>query len=69
MIRPFKDITDVVIQVKSLSKDKLNCVIEISDQGERELQLTVPDRSLINKYRDLKKTLLQETIKRYVPEL
>jgi len=66
---PFKDITDVIIMVKSLSEDKLNCVIEISNRGQRELELKLPDSSLINEYKDLRDTLLKEIIKRQIPEL
>ena len=33
LIRPFKDITDVVIHVNTLSKKKLNCVIKVYEGG------------------------------------
>ena len=67
--RPFKDITRVVINIKSLNKETLNCVIEISEKGKRELILKVPNKSLVNEYHDLKAALLKECIRKQVPEL
>ena len=63
-VRPFKDITNVVIHVKNISKKKLNCIIVISDKGERELEINYPEEELINKYLELRDTLLRETIRR-----
>jgi hypothetical protein len=67
--RPFKDITGVVINVNSLNEVTLNCVIEISEKGKRELKLKLPNKSLINEYHDLKAVLLKEWIRKQVPEL
>lgn len=69
LIRPFKDITRVVINANSLSNKLLNCVIEISEKGNRELKLKLPDKSLVNMYHDLKAALLKESIRKQVPEL
>lgn len=69
VIQQFIDITNIAIKVNTLSKGEVNCIIEISERGERELKLTQPDALLINKYHDLKATLLNESIRRQVPEL
>lgn len=69
LITPFKEITRVSILVNTFSKDKLNCVIEVSEKGEKDLYLTLPDRSLINKYNDLKAALLKESIRKQVSNL
>jgi len=69
IMRPFKDITGNFIKVNSLNKNILDCVIDISEKGEREFKLKLPDKSLVNKYHKLKVALLKETIRKQVPEL
>ncbi len=67
--RPFREITNIVIDVNTLSEKKLNCIIDINETGERKLQLTFPNRSLIENYHSLHRALLKQSIKRQVPEL
>ncbi|MBA7512543.1 hypothetical protein ES705_04549 [subsurface metagenome] len=69
LIQQFIDITNAVIKVNRLNQGEINCIIEISKRGERELKLTQPDTLLINKYHDLKATLLKEAVREQVPEL
>ena len=69
LIRGFKDIIDVLIQVNSTDRGMLNCVIDIHERGKRDLKLSLPDRSLIDKYNDLRASLLKEAIRKQVPEL
>ncbi len=66
LITPFKDITDVEIQVETLRNDKLNCVIEFCEGGKEEIKLTLPKRSLITKFKDLKASLMEESIRNQV---
>jgi hypothetical protein len=41
----------------------------VSNKDEKELRLTQPDTGLIQKYHNLKTTLMEETIRKQVPEL
>ena len=66
LIKQFIDITHVAIKVNNLTKGEIICIIDNSKKGERELKLTQPDKLLINKYNDLKATLLKESIRKQV---
>lgn len=65
----FKDITRVVINAISLSNRMLNCVIEISGNEKRDLKIKLPDKSIVDKYHELKTALLKETIRKQVESM
>ncbi len=67
--KPFKEITNVVIDVYTLSQNKINCIININEIGDRGFKLTLPNRSLIENYQSLRTALIKESIRRQVPEL
>ncbi|MBA7687166.1 hypothetical protein ES703_95626 [subsurface metagenome] len=69
LIQPFIGITRAVMKVGTLNKGVLECLFVVSNKDEKELRITQPDTGLIQKYHNLKTTLMEETIRKQVPEL
>jgi len=63
VLRKIKDITINVIEVEGLN-EKLHIFVNINEKGKRELDLSMPDKSLISKYNNRKRELLMEAVKK-----
>lgn len=62
-LRKIKDITINVSEVEGLN-EKLHIFVNINERGKKKLNLSMPDKSLISKYHNRKRELLEETIKK-----